>query len=112
MPLDPKKRSHWAEHHRRWQTSGLSQRQYCQRESLSLSSFDRWRRLIREAATVVSAARLAPAAQEKLALVPAQLDAVSCAGTPVILRSPAGWQVTLPGMLGQEMLAQLLSRLP
>lgn len=109
MPLDPKKHAHWAEHHRRWQTSGLSQRQYCQRESLSLSSFDRWRRLIGQEADAVAGAAESP---KKLTLVPVQVGGESGAGGNVVLRSPAGWQVTLPGMLGQDMLLQLLTRLP
>lgn len=106
MPLEPKKRAHWAEHHRRWQASGLSQRQYCQHESLSLSSFDRWRRLIRQAA---DAAMVSP---KKLTLVPVQVDGESSVGGNVVLRSPAGWQVTLPDMLGRDMLLQLLTHLP
>jgi len=109
MPLDPKKRAHWAEHHHRWQASGLSQRQYCQRESLSLSSFDRWRRLIGQAADTTVGASASP---KKLTLVPVQVGGESGMVGNVVLRSPAGWQVTLPGKLGQDMLLQLLPRLP
>jgi len=109
MPLDPKKRAHWAEHHRRWQGSGLSQRQYCQRESLSLSSFDRWRRLIRQAADVAPRAAALP---KTLTLVPVQVGGDSGVGGNVVLRSPSGWQVTLPDKLAQDMLLQLLRCLP
>ena len=32
-----------------WKTSGLTQRAYCDRESISLKTFSRWRRMLREA---------------------------------------------------------------
>lgn len=113
MALDPKKRAYWAEHSRRWKASGLSQRDYCDREELSLSSFDRWRRLIREA-TAAKAAQAASQTAEpaKLTLVQARLGGEAGMGSEIVLHSPAGWQVRLPVTLDREALMQLLSRLP
>ncbi len=109
MPQDPKKRAYWTEHHSHWQASGLSQRQYCQRESLSLSSFDRWRRLIHQASDAGAGAKALP---KTLTLVPVQVGGASGVGGKVVLHSPAGWQVTLPDMLDRDMLLQLLTSLP
>ena len=106
--LDPKKQAYWAEHHHRWQASGLSQRQYCDREELSLSSFDRWRRLIRDAGTPPEK-RATP---QRLTLVPAQVEAQPGREDRLVLKSPAGWQVTLPDAWGEEALVRLLPRLP
>ena len=113
MELDPKKQAYWSEHGRRWKASGLSQRDYCNQEELSLSSFDRWRRLIRQA----TAAKARPAASRtaaptKLTLVPTQVDGDAGTGGEIVLHSPAGWQVTLPAALNQETLVQILLRLP
>ena len=32
-----------------WRASGLTQRAYCERESISMKTFSRWRRILREA---------------------------------------------------------------
>src|ERR1700739_2780541 len=100
--LDPKKQAYWAEHERRWQASGLSQRQYCELEELSLSSFDRWRRLIRDAGTP-PAKRATP---QRLTLVPVQVEAQTGREDRLVLKSPAGWQVTLPDTWGEEALVR------
>ena len=112
MELDPKKQAYWAKHSRGWKASGLSQRDYCNREELSLSSFDRWRRLIREAAAAKAAqATSQKAVPAKLTLVQAHASGEAGMGSEIVLRSPAGWQVTLPPALDREALMQLLSRL-
>ena len=108
MSLEEKKVAYWSEHSGRWKASGLSQRQYCERESLALSTFDRWRRLLGKA-TGTEPTTKKTVTQEKLTLVPAT---VNNASSGIMLRSPAGWQVTLPEALGQEWFAQLLLRLP
>ena len=113
MELDPKKQAYWAEHSRRWKASGLSQRDYCNREELSHSTFDRWRRLIREAtAAKATQAASQTAAPAKLTLIQAQVGGEAGMASEIVLHSPAGWQVTLPGTLDRESLMQLLARLP
>jgi len=108
MAHDPKKLAYWADRHRSWQTSGLSQRSYCQREGLSFASFDYWRRRARTA--VSAAAATHPQPQRKLTLVPVQLDIA--ASRDILLKSPAGWQVALPATLDPGVLSHLLSQLP
>jgi len=113
MAHDPKKLAYWAEHESRWQGSGLSQRNYCQREGLSHSSFDRWRRLMRIATDTTAVPTARPVTlPEKLTLVPVQLSGDPGIDGEIVLRSPAGWQVTLPSPLTGEALIALLSRLP
>lgn len=44
-----------------WKASGLTQRAYCERESISLKTFCRWRRVLREQSTPQErAVRLVP----------------------------------------------------
>jgi hypothetical protein len=40
------KQVYWQQLIRNWKTSGLSQKQFCQRESLALSTFSYWKRKI------------------------------------------------------------------
>ena len=47
-----------------WKGSGLTQRAYCERESISLKTFSRWRRLLREAS---------PAQERLVQLVPVRV---------------------------------------
>ena len=106
MAQDPSKQGYWADHYRRWQTSGLSQRRYCQREGVSFSTFTYGCHRTRKAADS------APSTVDpKLTLVPVQVDTACCAGD-LHLRSPAGWQVTLPETLATDLLILLLSQLP
>lgn len=48
------KQVHWQQQIRSWKASGLSQKQFCRRESLALSTFSYWKRRIEipEAQTV------------------------------------------------------------
>ena len=51
----------WSEHIEGWKESGLTQRAYCERESISYDTFKRWRhRLRRDAVMRGSAPRLVP----------------------------------------------------
>lgn len=110
MAHDPKKLAYWADHYRNWQSSGLSQRSYCQRERLSFASFDHWRRRAREAADTTPSVVKQPN-DSKLTLVPVRVGVAANTGD-IQLRSPAGWCVSVPATLGLDAVAQLLSRLP
>ena|SRR5699024_2984531 len=48
------KSSFWIDHIESWQTSGLTQRAYCQAQTLSLASFGYWRKKLRRQAAPVS----------------------------------------------------------
>jgi len=102
MASDAKKLSCWQQHFSRWESSGLSQRAYCAREGLSLSTFDYWRRQI-----LPNTGKLRCAAP--LTLVPVQVARCPDHAT---LRSPAGWELILPGSVALVDLADLLKQLP
>lgn len=38
----------WAKYIAGWESSGLTQRQYCERETISYDTFKRWRHQLRE----------------------------------------------------------------
>lgn len=108
MAQDAKKLAYWSGHHRRWQESGLTQRRYCENEKLSFSTFDSWRVRVREANAAPAARR---GSRGKLTLVAARIGDAQ-AKADITLRSPGGWQVTIPTALGAELLERLLARLP
>lgn len=87
-----KKQAYWIEQQQLWETSGISQRMYCQREGLSFATFDYWRRRARERS--VSAPQEAP-----LTLVPVRVASGAShvpdtpALHPMTLQSPSGWQL-------------------
>lgn len=110
MTHDPKKLAYWADHHHSWQRSGLSQRAYCQREGLSFSAFDHWRRPAREAATAAQAATPSPPLDGPLTFIPVKVNTTT--DTRIQLCSPGGWSITLPTSLGIEDIVQLMLRLP
>ena len=44
----------WEEHMKQWQSSGLTQAQYCRRTELKLSTFYYWRKRLKEKASAVT----------------------------------------------------------
>ncbi len=116
---DPDKFAFWSKQCSDWQSSGLSQRAFCQREELSYSCFDYWRRRVAPAV-----ASTKPAQPKKLTLVAAipapdtdthSSSAILPATNIIHLRSPGGWHIELPSHLdntAMTYLAQLLAQLP
>ena len=100
MASDAKKLSYWEQHFIHWKSSGLSQRAYCASAGLSLATFDYWRRQTR--------ANVDPPRATALTLVPVQVERPLHA----TLKSPAGWEVNLPGSLSLSELAIVLKQLP
>ena len=45
------KKSYWQQQIRNWKTSGLSQKEFCQRQALALSTFSCWKRRIEKSET-------------------------------------------------------------
>ena len=114
-----------------WAASGLTQRAFCAREGLSLSTFDYWRRrhLHGRAGAAVGVAppaaakqlparvRTYPAAARgdgpaPLTLLPLTLEAAACGAGGLILTSPQGWRLTLSGEACPAWLGTLLRQLP
>lgn len=100
MATDAKKLSYWQAHFKRCQASGLTRSAYCAREGLALSTFDHWRRLSRTPDRTSNAA---------LTLVPVRVESPLHHAT---LKSPAGWEIKLPGSLNLCDLANILKQLP
>ena len=65
------KEVHWRKHIARWERSGDSQRVYCVRNDLALSTFQLWRRRLATASTRVAG----PVATSCLDIVPLRLPA-------------------------------------
>lgn len=82
--------------------SGLSVAAYCARESITLSSFRRWRRLLDVGSPGTRLAVAPVVSARKAATVPAFVDlgALSERGTPVALRLELGRGVVLQLTVG------------
>ena len=79
-------RSDWTEILRRFESSGLSNRDFCRRESVSLSSFQRWR------------SRLGPvSAADFVELVPSATAAATPAAWSLDVALPNGVQLRFRG---------------
>jgi hypothetical protein len=108
MAMDDKaKLAYWSEHYRAWQASSLTRRAYCEREKLSLKSYERWTRRARATA---STAAPTSTPNRPLTLVP-----VSVTSQPrsdmFMLRSPGGWEMRLPAGIDATWLAALMTSL-
>lgn len=93
--------NYWHGHVEGWQQSGLTKRAYCARHGLSEKSFYRWQRKARASRTV-------PA--ERLTLVPVTVNE-PLPGGRILLHSPGGWRIELPGMSAAG-LAAMIRALP
>lgn len=92
------KRVFWEQHIQAWRNSALPQLAYCQGHALSVSSFRYWRKRC-------AAVPAAPC----LTVVPV-VRATNSVGAQ--LRSPGGWQISLPATLSAEALLSVLMALP
>jgi len=109
--------AYWKGQHQSWQASGLTQRAYCEREGLSFSMFDKWRRraralqvagLVTVAQKAVSAATAQP--PQMIKLIPAHMQ-TSNAACDIELRSPSGWQIRLNAANSPDTVLSLLRQL-
>lgn len=107
---DKTKLQHWTQRLKDWETSGVTQRAYCEREGLKYGTFDYWRRQIRSTGATAKPTSNRVAAK-RLTLVPVRVsDKRPSDG--IILRNPSGWQLELPGTINTAWLASLLRELP
>lgn len=91
------KREFWLRHIQACQASEVSQAAYCQAHALSMSSFGYWRK------------RCVPATTSSLTVVPVVREP---GGSGVQLRSPSGWQISLPASMSSDALLSVLTALP
>ena len=111
MAMDPQKLQYWAGHYQAWQTSGLTRRAYCEREGLSLVTYERWSKRVRASTKVPNSITSLPASPtQSLTLVPVQVvDKGHHEG--LSLCSPAGWKMRLPVAIDPAWLAAVLKHL-
>ena len=103
MSAHANKQQLWKERIEGWQSSGLSQREYCAREELSHSSFNWWRRRIKTSTQPVQNV-------QRMTLVPVPMASPQTIGE-VTVKSPAGWEVTAPVSSDVTWLSALLKSL-
>lgn len=109
MGMDPQKLHYWSVHYQGWQSSGLTRRAYCEREGLSLPSYERWSKRVR-ASTKEPTSSSNTASTQSLTLVPVRVMGQQNK-EGLILRSPAGWEMRLPVAVDPAWLAAVLKQL-
>ena len=103
MATDANKLAYWTQHRHAWQSSGLTQRTYCNREGLSFPAFAYWcKRVIRAHAVKDSTTLTLVRARPEVTRLPDGIE----------LCSPSGWHIKLPGSVDYTALAQILAQLP
>ena len=109
MGLDAEKLAYWEGHYNNWQASGLTQKIYCEREALVRSSFERWAKRVRSNTKAKANQKSTPAAgaTKPLTLVRARL-ANQVQSETIILRSPGGWQLTIPTTIDSQWLSTFM----
>lgn len=107
---DKTKLQQWTQRIKDWESSGATQRAYCEREGLKYCTFDYWRRQIPSAGAAVKQ-KTKPAGTERLTLLPVHLSGQALSEI-MRLHSPGGWQLALPVTVDAAWLASLLRELP
>jgi hypothetical protein len=109
--IDAVKLQHWTKRIGEWEASGVSQRAYCKQAGHKFATFDYWRRQIRVNGSAGRQERKAASASaDRLRLVPVRV-AGPAPGDSIVLRSPGGWQLTLPMSIDKPWLAAFLCSL-
>ena len=137
MNFDPVKVAFWTKHLQNWPLSGLSLIEYCRQQAIGYSTFYTWRKRLGSASVDTAVANTSVDASDqpakakvikskpvtsvtsvsdKTSLKPLQLVPVSIAMTAkspeIMLRSPAGWQISIAGSVDFSDLAHLLRQMP
>jgi transposase-like protein len=114
---DTHTQQHWLRHLRRWQSSRLTVRQYCQDHDLSEASFYAWKRRLRQRGLLVDATS-APAstgrdgtASQTPLFLPVAVAAVKPTTAPIDLVLPDGLTVRVAAGFDAATLRQLLALL-
>ncbi|MBX3434359.1 MAG: hypothetical protein KF847_13630 [Pirellulales bacterium] len=102
---DGAKESFWREALGRFSASGVSVREFCQREQLTESAFYAWRRTIGERDEASRPRRQAPA------FVPAVMTSEPPREEPIVIELSGGRSLRLPGAISMERVAELVAAL-
>ena len=100
----------WAQHVSGWKSSGLTQRRYCEGESISYASFKRWRLVLgREQNVAGGAMRFIPVRAGTAETVPAMSrPTLQARGWSVQIRLRGERAVALDGCLDEVELGRLI----
>jgi hypothetical protein len=109
MKVDVEKRQYWEGRIAAWQTSGLTQRAFCERERLKRPTFDYWRRRIKPQALPVQ--RKPQHVVRPMTLVPVQVERSGSDAAPMELHGPGGWRLIVPVAVDARWLAALMQSL-
>lgn len=109
---DPSREQRWRDRVAAWAASGLSIRAFCDQHQLTETTFQHWRRELRErdAASRHSSSPAGPPAFVPVTILPNAEPAVSSATGAVEVRCPSGHVVILPSCEGSS-LANLFAAL-
>lgn len=96
-----------------WRASGLSLRQWAQQHHLSHATLTYWLKHLRQPPQKPTRNKRTDPPLKLTAVQIAPSAAMADTGhASILVCSPSGWQITLPGSLGIEQLALLLKSLP
>jgi hypothetical protein len=104
----------WAKHIEGWKGSGLTQRAYCERESVAYDTFRRWRQRLRGGARATRLVPVHVGTASRVRGVPAPLPKASggtVIGRGVEIRLVSGRAITLGMEYGEVELARLIRML-
>jgi hypothetical protein len=104
---DPRKQQHWLQHVRRWQTSQLSVRAYCERHQLGEASFYAWKGTLQQRGLLNESAEHTATP----VFLPITVSAADTLTSGLELVSPTGWTVRLAAGFDAATLRQLLALL-
>lgn len=116
-PADPRKQQVWLQHLQRWQASGWSVRDYCDRYQLGQASFYAWKRVLRQRGLLsnTSSASLRPphdaAPTPNPLFVPVVVHPADGTAAPIELVAPDGWIVRVAAGCDAPTLRQVLALL-
>ena len=103
---DEAKLRYWTKQINGWKASGMSQRGYCEREGHKFATFDYWRRQTRSNRRAAKSTAQATGTA-KLTLVPVRMEGQTKSDS-IVLRSPGGWQLTMPATIDSQWLAAFM----
>jgi len=102
-PQGAEKRRYWQDHIERWRSSGMTQKDYCQKNGLKWSTFHYWRRRLQELS--------APVSLVQVAVGPGQSSRVGCDWPGLVLLVGDRYKVRVGDEFNPGTLARLVQTL-
>ncbi|WP_086134638.1 IS66 family insertion sequence element accessory protein TnpA [Methylocaldum sp. SAD2] len=112
MNIDDERLAFWRRHWAAWQSSGLSQRAYCQQPGLSFSAFGYWRSRVKDSATSPAPAfvpvRVETAAREASGVTETPIPIHADTGSSVEIRLAHGRTIRVQPGFDEALLARVI----